>query len=1095
MAFDPAASAGAAFLPAPESKEGAQGISRLSTRSDDIYEAALVCRHLFEEHLKESRLYSKQVAELQRRFVTWAGFLGVFAPVSACLDTRLANAPEMKELVISMLTVLRRNLERGIKHHHVITQEESSVEASAEIDVAIIGISGSIDRLSRLALVIRTASKPDHVEKVLRFSRRQESDGFDKVIFALIKWRFPIDNMAESLQVQLASSIAYRRSRLLYNFKHEMKLSADRNDGTDTETTPTEAPDTWRATLAAIPGQRKAGQPPQPRHPTTKAAATAAGPAHPTQSLRDDGVKSDASSSRSNNPFTVARYPEPPTVPPGHSDAQCTICCKPQQRRILTDKKRWRMHVDEDLEPYICISEQCGNLPPAFSTREDWRKHMRSKHRADWAQYMHRPHRWLCTIKHSPPRPFESEQLLLDHLRKEHSEDFPEAELVLIASRSKVPVPSEAYICQFCGEDVAATLGAGSAGGSKSTEKPVTKSEGFGSHTDTLEPSGLQNDPSPTACGTPPSPSGASHDVKATLAFHKKDVLAIRMWKHIADHLESMALWSLRWWDDDSRAFAETSGGDSSISSVAALGDPEKEEKSHRVTKSRPDGLPGSDSHQSNPDGGDFRRDKFDLPAAIFGNTSAGHPLPQGSESGPEDPRIGEATNILYKGILESKIMENRRAKDPILTSLQEQQFKALVLEPLRPFSDLCCRPYPKTLRKPVTTKVIAVSMDSLRVAYLTETTMDIINIQPDSPVAEAPDSPPYPLKLLEKEGFERKWMGLAVGKHHIAIYGFENPKGILSGFMKPATRSPLLLVLPLPQHPHHLPAQGAWVEIGSGTQAIQHFDYHKRVSVSPKGLVALIPDHAREVLVFDVNNPAREALRLEPDQPRRPGLEDVAFSEDGLYLYASGVGAACTLFAYANESAQDGGDAAMLVQTGGAAWPLTDVTVRGFDSGTLAVPDCGGEGCLVATKDLTKLFGSPPALGGGGGSTSSSTSSRIRISTSSRATSLRGPDSALQPLVLPAASRRRLRALCGHGGRLLTVDKDGQVHEYPVVRPQDGSAGPLQLGKGRAICSFDKRPKPGARLGAYWYRDAGLGLVVLCHVDGAVEVFKFTQP
>ncbi|KAK3361555.1 heterokaryon incompatibility protein-domain-containing protein [Lasiosphaeria ovina] len=38
------------------------------------------------------------------------------------------------------------------------------------------------------------------------------------------------------------------------------------------------------------------------------------------------------------------------------------------------------------------------------------------------------------------------------------------------------------------------------------------------------------------------------------------------MWKHIADHLEYLALWSLRWWDDDSGASTEANG-DSQVSS------------------------------------------------------------------------------------------------------------------------------------------------------------------------------------------------------------------------------------------------------------------------------------------------------------------------------------------------------------------------------------------------------------------------------------------------------------------------------------------------------------------------------------------------
>ncbi len=56
---------------------------------------------------------------------------------------------------------------------------------------------------------------------MLRSSRRREPDGFDEVIFALVKWRFPVETMAESLQVQLASSIIYRRNRLVYQFRHE----------------------------------------------------------------------------------------------------------------------------------------------------------------------------------------------------------------------------------------------------------------------------------------------------------------------------------------------------------------------------------------------------------------------------------------------------------------------------------------------------------------------------------------------------------------------------------------------------------------------------------------------------------------------------------------------------------------------------------------------------------------------------------------------------------------------------------------------------------------------------------------------------------
>lgn len=92
----------------------AVALSHPPTGTDCIFEAATQCRRRFEEYLQEPRLYRKQVMESQRRFLTWASFLGVFAPINVCLDTRLADSPEMKELVMSMLLVLERNLQRGM---------------------------------------------------------------------------------------------------------------------------------------------------------------------------------------------------------------------------------------------------------------------------------------------------------------------------------------------------------------------------------------------------------------------------------------------------------------------------------------------------------------------------------------------------------------------------------------------------------------------------------------------------------------------------------------------------------------------------------------------------------------------------------------------------------------------------------------------------------------------------------------------------------------------------------------------------------------------------------------------------------------------
>lgn len=86
----------------------------MADKFQDIYTTAKDCKDLPAQCLSKKTAESEQLLDHQRRFMSWASYLGIFAPVSASLDTRLREAPEVKELVILLLNVLRRNLARGI---------------------------------------------------------------------------------------------------------------------------------------------------------------------------------------------------------------------------------------------------------------------------------------------------------------------------------------------------------------------------------------------------------------------------------------------------------------------------------------------------------------------------------------------------------------------------------------------------------------------------------------------------------------------------------------------------------------------------------------------------------------------------------------------------------------------------------------------------------------------------------------------------------------------------------------------------------------------------------------------------------------------
>ncbi|OQV08763.1 Protein kinase domain-containing protein [Cladophialophora immunda] len=59
-------------------------------------------------------------------------------------------------------------------------------------------------------------------------------------------------------------------------------------------------------------------------------------------------------------------------------------------------KQAWKDHFKRDLEPYVCISEECSSNLQYFVSLRDWRHHMNSQHTLDWIEEIHRPATWFC---------------------------------------------------------------------------------------------------------------------------------------------------------------------------------------------------------------------------------------------------------------------------------------------------------------------------------------------------------------------------------------------------------------------------------------------------------------------------------------------------------------------------------------------------------------------------------------------------------------------------------------------------------------------------------------------------------------------------
>ena len=85
--------------------------------TEPIYDNALLCSTLFDQFMAErgstSREY-RHVEDLRGQFNQWAAYLGAFAAPRSSLDARLGPHPSIRDMVVELLQVIRRNVQWGM---------------------------------------------------------------------------------------------------------------------------------------------------------------------------------------------------------------------------------------------------------------------------------------------------------------------------------------------------------------------------------------------------------------------------------------------------------------------------------------------------------------------------------------------------------------------------------------------------------------------------------------------------------------------------------------------------------------------------------------------------------------------------------------------------------------------------------------------------------------------------------------------------------------------------------------------------------------------------------------------------------------------
>jgi hypothetical protein len=108
-----------------------------------------------------------------------------------------------------------------------------------------------------------------------------------------------------------------------------------------------------------------------------------------------------------------------------------------------------RAHVDRDLEPYICLSEECKEPLRFFVRKREWAEHMQTRHTMTWTQQVH-TEKWYCDIGHSDALEFDEKEPFLTHLKAEHGETLSKSQLQGRARRNRRVANRDPFVCPLC---------------------------------------------------------------------------------------------------------------------------------------------------------------------------------------------------------------------------------------------------------------------------------------------------------------------------------------------------------------------------------------------------------------------------------------------------------------------------------------------------------------------------------------------------------------------------------------------------------------------------------------------------------------------
>jgi O-acetyl-ADP-ribose deacetylase (regulator of RNase III) len=420
------------------------------------------------------------------RFRVWSGNLGALQKGHSALDYRLRDSPLLSSNALKLLKELEENITEAIA---IVTgtrlpyeqqpkseekddedvdddfyseDEDEDSETGApktELEQRFREIVDIVDNLYKLSVRIRTPTIRSRSLKASSYRPKDPETGVDILdqyaAFDLQHTRELVrhERLQHTKEIKdddpiienLSKAITLRRRQFMYWRRHRDKLGVstvpeeeqraaqpvgERFDAPDRhDTFGAQAGNPIVTALKIAAASEKTGK--------TMLSGTEATRHH--QSL-DEIVDSRSVTSYATTVRDLTGkgidLPPPPKAANGDKDFECPYCfiiCPARYGK----GRAWKTHVLQDLQPYICTYPDCESSEQLFRSRREWSDH-ESSHRKAWRCPEH------------PNAVYRSRSGLEDHLRRKHSDSFPEAQLGTIINVGETSTVDTREKCPVC---------------------------------------------------------------------------------------------------------------------------------------------------------------------------------------------------------------------------------------------------------------------------------------------------------------------------------------------------------------------------------------------------------------------------------------------------------------------------------------------------------------------------------------------------------------------------------------------------------------------------------------------------------------------